>query len=42
MKDTEKQNEMRSGLIAKAVQYAPEIIGEKWLNLFEALLKDEK
>lgn len=42
MKDSEKQNAMRPGLIAKAAQYAPEIIGEKWLNLFDSLLKDEK
>lgn len=42
MKDTEKQNAMRPGLIAQAARHTPEIIGEKWLNLFDSLLKDEK
>ncbi|WP_294080872.1 glycosyltransferase [Proteiniphilum sp. UBA5384] len=42
IKDTEKQNAMRPGLIAKAAQYSPDIVGENWLNLFDSLLKDEK
>lgn len=39
MNDEEKQKQMRDSVRLKARDYAPEVIGKKWLHLFETLIE---
>ena len=36
--DSEKLQKMRNNVILKSKEYSPEIVGQKWLGLFESLL----
>lgn len=37
LNDSERLQEMRDRVILKSKEYAPEIVGDKWLNLFNSL-----
>lgn len=38
LKESERTQKMRRNVISKSKEYAPEVIGEKWLSLFRSLL----
>jgi len=41
MKDSERQMEMRPDLVNQASKHSPQVIGEKWLTLFNSLTERE-
>ena len=42
LNDADKLQKMKGNVIRKSMDYAPEVIGEKWLRLFESLLLSSK